>query len=152
MEPQYLAFVDYLGETIDGKYSYRFDYTENTDVVWGDYFNVVPCVIIPNLQPDKNCLSYSEEVTSERNLLVAKRNECFSMQDCIDGIISMCFTNLNEDNIESFHFDFGEDIETVHEKFDKYGIVSKGLTQIVKGSDEMIDKLIEDLDDGEFDE
>ena len=150
MEQEYLAFVDYLGETIDGKYTYRFDYTENTEVVWGDYFNIVPCVIIPNLQPDKNCLSSSEIVTTDRHLLVAKRNECFSMQDCIDGIISMCFTNLNDDEMNSFHFDFGETIEEVHEKFETYGIVSKGLEKVIKGSDEMIDKLIEDLDDGEI--
>ena len=58
----FLCFVDLIGQTIDGKYIYRFDFTIDTDVVWGEYFNVTPSAIIPDLQPDKHSLSHSGKV------------------------------------------------------------------------------------------
>ena len=33
---EYLAFVDEIGRTTDGKFIYRLDFTVDTDSVWGD--------------------------------------------------------------------------------------------------------------------
>ena len=61
---EYLAFVDEIGRTIDKKYIYRFDFTVDTETVWGEFFNVAPAAIIPKIQPDKNTLSTSAKVIS----------------------------------------------------------------------------------------
>ena len=149
MENQYLAFVDEIGRTPDGKFLYRFDYTEDTDVVWGEYFNIVPSVIVPNLQPDINCLSYSENITCEQPLMVAKKNGCYSMQDCIDGTIALCFSEIDENTIYyedvPLYFNFGEDFESVQNKIKICGFVSDGVKEVIKGSDEIIDNLIDSL-------
>ena len=149
MENQFLAFVDEIGRTPDGKFLYRFDYTEDTDIVWGEYFNIVPSVIVPNLQPDINCLSYSENVTCEHPLMVAKKNGCYSMQDCIDGIIALCFSEIDEDTVYykdvPLYFQFGEDSDSVQNKIKACGFVSDGVKEVIKGSDEIIDNLIDSL-------
>ena len=54
---EFLGFVDEIGRTVDGKHIYRFDFTLDTETIWGEYFNVTPSAIIPDLQPDKNALS-----------------------------------------------------------------------------------------------
>ena len=96
---EYLAFVDYLGKSVEGEFIYRFDFTNDTDTVWGDYFNVAPTIIIPDLQPEENVVCKSARVKIDKELNLAKRNGCFSMQDCFDGIISLAFTELSEDDL-----------------------------------------------------
>ena len=135
MEQEYLAFVDEIGRTIEGKYLYRFDYCKDTEIVWGNYFNITPAIIVPNIQPDNNCLSSTEEVISPKKLELAKTNGCFSMQDCIDGIISICFSQINDDNSiyyneEPLKFDFGEKIEEVRDRLSKCGFTLCGLKEV----------------------
>lgn len=135
MEQEYLAFVDEIGRTIEGNYLYRFDYCTDKEIVWGDYFNITPSVIVPNIQPDKNSLSSTEEVISPKKLELAKTNGCFSMQDCIDGIISLCFSQINDEesiyyNEEPLKFDFGETQEEVRERLKNCGLTLCGLKEI----------------------
>ena len=135
MEQEYLAFVDEIGRTIEGNYLYRFDYCKDTEIVWGNYFNITPAIIVPNIQPDNNCLSSTEEVISPKKLELAKTNGCFSMQDCIDGIISLCFSTIGDDdsiyfNEEPLKFDFGEKIEDVRDRLTKCGFTLCGLKEV----------------------
>lgn len=135
MEQEYLAFVDEIGRTIEGNYLYRFDYCTEKEIVWGDYFNITPSVIVPNIQPDTNSLSSTEEVISPKRFELAKTNGCFSMQDCIDGIISLCFSQINDEesiyyNEEPLKFDFGEKQEEVRERLKNCGLTLCGLKEI----------------------
>ena len=144
MEQEYLAFVDEIGRTIDGKYLYRFDYSKDTEIVWGNYFNITPAIIVPNIQPDSNCLSKTEEVISEKKLELAKTNGCFSMQDCIDGIISLCFSQINDDesiyyNGEPLKFDFGEKLEDVRERLTKCGFTLCGLKEVEADDEPLVE-------------
>ena len=154
MEQEYLAFVDEIGRTIDGNYLYRFDYCTDTEIVWGNYFNITPSIIVPNLQPDENCLSTTEEIISPIKLELAKENGCFSMQDCIDGIISLCFSPISSDGIyyneEPLKFDFGEKQEEVREKLTKCGFTLCGLKE-VEIVEEPIIKKKEDIKEDNFD-
>lgn len=156
MDGQYLAFVDELGRDIDGNYTYRLDFTEDKEVVWGDYFNVVPAVIVPDIQPDINCLSYQAKFKSPVRLIVAKRNTCFSMQDCIDGIIDMCFAEDAEPTIdidgELFHLKFGEDFDIVEQMLTAAEMPMFDLTEVKKGDESEIDNLIEHLGDEDEDD
>ena len=146
----FLGFVDLIGRTIDGKYIYRFDFTTDTDVLWGEYFNVTPSGIIPDLQPDKNALSRSGKIIFPREMVIAKKNYCFSMQDCIDGIIPLIFSEIDEETLElddkPFFIRFGESFSEVKEKIDKVNLDFFELYEIEKGDDSAIDALINDLE------
>lgn len=147
---EYLAFVDYIGNNLDGKYVYRFDFTTDTDTVWGDYFNITPTIIVPDLQPENNTISKSAKVNFDKKLNIAKKNGCFSMQDCFDGIVSLAFTELTEDDTiyykdEPLRFDFGEPYEQVMDKVNEcgsnfYDVVNKQI-----GDESIIEKLIDKI-------
>lgn len=148
---EFLGFVDLIGQTIDGKYIYRFDFTTDIDVLWGEYFNITPSGIIPDLQPDKNALSRSGKVIFPREMVIAKKNYCFSMQDCIDGIIPLMFSEIDEKTLvldeKPFFIRFGESFNDVKEKLDKINLEFFELYEIEKGDNSAIDALINDLDD-----
>jgi hypothetical protein len=147
----FLGFVDFIGRTIDGKYIYRFDFTTDIDTIWGEYFNVTPAGIIPNLQADKNALSRTAKVIFPREMAIAKKNYCFSMQDCIDGIIPLIFSEIDECTLEyadnPFFIRFGESFDEVKEKLEKLNLEILEIEEVKRGDDSAIDALISDLDD-----
>jgi len=153
MNQEYIAFIDLIGRSIDGKYVYRFDFTYDKDIVWGEYFNITPAIIVPDLQPEKNCLSRRATVEIPYNLGLAKRNSCFSMQDCIDGIIALCFSELDENVLyagdDVFLINFGETLESVEERLSKCGYKLENFEVIETGDDTIIDELIDNLDSDE---
>lgn len=148
---EYLAFVDFIGKTITGDYIYRFDFTSDTETVWGEFFNVAPSALIPDLQPDKNCITKNAKAVFPTELVIAKKNYCFSMQDCIDGIIPLCFCEINDntltiDNIP-FFLRFGEPFENVNEKLNKFNIKFYEITECDNGDYSAIDDLINDFEE-----
>lgn len=147
---EYLAFVDYIGRTIDGQYIYRFDFTVDADSVWGEYFNVTPAGIVPDLQPDINSLSKSCKVNFPIEMQLAKKNYCFSMQDCIDGIIPLIFSEISEEGIEyndaPLFFKFGENFETIKETLQSINIKLYDIEDVKKGDESAIDNLIDNID------
>lgn len=157
----YLAFVDLIGQTVDGQNIYRFDFTQAPDVVWGDSWNVTPAGITPNLFPDQNCLSITAQVICPHRYQLAKESTCFSMQDCIDGIIPLMFDEPYSD--ELVVLDFGTPLEQVVEKLETLGLELVNAKNINEERDnEVIDTLIDNLetqinqppadDEGDFDE
>jgi len=147
---EYLAFVDYIGRTIDGQYIYRFDFTVDPDSVWGDFFNVAPAGIVPDLQPDINCLSKTCKVNMPKEMQLAKKNYCFSMQDCIDGIIPLFFSEISENLVEfndaPLFFKFGEEYDTVKNNLSSMGIELYDIELVEKGDESAIDDLIDNID------
>lgn len=147
---EYLAFVDYIGRTIDGDYIYRFDFTVDTDSVWGEFFNIAPSALIPDLQPDMNSLSKTAKVSLPIEMQLAKKNTCFSMQDCIDGIIPLAFSEISENGIEyndaPLFFKFGEEYEKIKNKLKSLGFELYDIENIENGDDSAIDNLIDNID------
>lgn len=150
---EYLGFVDEIGRTTDGKYVYRFDFTVDKDTIWGEYFNITPSAIIPDLQADINSLTKQAKVIFPREMVIAKKNFCFSMQDCIDGIIPLIFCEIDEETIiideKPFFIRFGETYENVEKILEKAGLSFFDIEIVEKGDDSMIDELINSLDDDE---
>lgn len=151
MENIYLVFIEYIGLTVNEKYIYKFHFSERPEVVWGDYWNVCPSSVIPNIKPDINSINKIYEVELDYRLNLAIHNSCFSMQDCIDQIIALGWFDIDsdifyEDEINIMKFRFGENFETV-EKYLKF--INVNMDNIVyeksDDSDEMIDKLIDKL-------
>ena len=153
---EYLAFVDYIGRTIDGQYIYRFDFTVDSDSVWGDYFNVTPAGIVPDLQPDRNSLSKTCKVNFPKEMQIAKKNYCFSMQDCIDGIIPLCFSEIDDDTIlfkdKPLKFRFGEKREVVEMKIAECGLDNLGFEEIKRNDENLVNDLIDNLNNNSDDD
>lgn len=151
----YLAFIDEIGRTTDGKYLYRFDFTDDTDVVWGDFFNVVPASIVPILTPDKNCLTMTARAAFPQQMEIAAKNHCFSIQDCIDGILPLMFSEISDETIQyedkPFFLQFGEEFEEVEKKLKGIGLEFFDVEEIEKGDESAIDNLINSID-GEVEE
>lgn len=147
---EYLAFVDFIGMDLCGFYIYRFDFTYDPESVWGDYFNIAPSALIPDLQPDKNSLSRTAKVKFSSEMQLAKKNSCFSMQDCIDGIIPMIFSEIGEDTIEvdghPLFFRFGEKYSTIEKVLSGLGIEFYEIENVEKGDESPIDNLIDNMD------
>lgn len=153
---EFLAFVDEIGRTIDKKYIYRFDFTVDTETVWGEFFNVAPAAIIPNIQPDKNTLSTSGKVIFPQKMAIAKKNFCFSMQDCIDGIMPLIFSEIDDKTLEidetPFFLNFADPIETVKEKLSAINCELFDIEEVEKGDDSAIDALIDAMDNNDEDD
>lgn len=147
---EYLGFVDEIGRTNDGKYIYRLDFTNDIDTIWGEYFNITPSAIIPNLQPDINTVSKIAKVAFPREMVIAKKNYCFSMQDCIDGIIPLIFSEIDENTLEydghPFYLRFGDSFEEIENILNIMGINMFDIEIVKHGDESAIDDLINNLD------
>ncbi len=156
MNDEYLGFVAEIGRTTDRKYMYRFDFTYDPDSLWGEFFNIPPACIVPELAPDPNCLSHTMKVISPVKLMTAKENACFSMQDCIDGIIPLCFSEIDDDTIlfkdKPLKFRFGEKVETVEMKMEACGLENLGLEEIKRGDENLVNDLINNLNNNDEDD
>ena len=143
--PYFLAFVDYLGYSMDGKCIYRFDFTQAPDIVWGTDWNVTPAGIVPQIQPDTNTVSITGQVKTAHRYLLAKNNTCFSMQDCIDGIIPLLFDEPYSDNI--MVLPFGMEFPDVVAELEKHGYELTDIKDLNKEKeDKVIDNLIGNLE------
>ena len=143
MEDQYLAFVSRAGETIDGKIIYTFFFSQDPDIVWGEDWNMIPS-IIPNLMPSMDTISLICDVVTERDFLLARENSCFTMQDCIDGIIALLFTRPRE---EELILHFGEEMDVVVDKLKQVGIELSNIRKTTEEKEaEIIDNVINALD------
>ena len=153
---EFLAFVDEIGRTLDGKYIYRLDFTVDTETVWGEFFNIAPSAIVPNIQPDKNTLSHSCKAIFPRQMAIAKKSYCFSMQDCIDGIMPLLFSEIDENTLEfdekPLFLNFAEPISSVREKLDSLGIEMFDFVEVEKGDESAIDNLIDSMPDNNIDD
>lgn len=144
-EEHFLAFVGYAGRTVDGKHIYRFDFTRATDIVWGDQWNATPAGIIPDLEPDINCLSLSGQVLSKHRYILAKENTCFSMQDCIDGILPLLFDNPYSD--ELMVLPFGMPMEEVINTLEEHNLELINVKDVNEEKDnQVIEGLIDNLE------
>lgn len=143
---EFLAFVKKIGNTLDGHNIYEFMFTTVPDVVWGDNFNIIPAGIIPNLNPEKNCLSRKGRVITDMDFRLACESTCFSMMDCIDNVISLCFTEAGIEN--EFKFDFGEDFNTVLTRLKEYNLDLIELEEIkIEDEEDIIDSVVKKLED-----
>lgn len=138
----FLAFVRKIGTTVNGDNIYEFMFTTAPDVVWGENFNIIPAGIVPNIQPEINTLSRKGRVITDIDFKLACQSTCFSMMDCIDKVIALCFTEAGIEN--EFHFDFAEPFNDVVNKLKKYNLELVDLKEIKKIDENVIIDIIDD--------
>jgi hypothetical protein len=150
-----LVFIDNVGTNLDDKYVYQLYFSETPEVVWGEFWNVCPCSIVPVIHPDLGTISQVYEVELDHEISIVTQNSCFSMQDCIDGIISLGWIDFSERimlNDKLIKFDFGEHFEDTESKVQFLGSKMKFLWEKQDNSEEDIDNLIDKLGGGINDE
>lgn len=105
-----LVFVNLIGKDVDDIYTYEFIFSDTPDVVWGVDWDVVPSSLCPDIAPEKSTYCEIRKLRTRIPLNVAQKQSCFSMQDCIDGIIAVCYEDIEgydefpEEGRLVFHF------------------------------------------------
>lgn len=94
MVNEYLCFVKFIGTDIDGYNSYEFLFTDNIDEFWGENFEYMPCGLCNELIPNEDSFNKVFVLRTEMKLELIQNSCCFSMQDCIDRCVSMCYENI----------------------------------------------------------
>ena len=150
MERDYLVFIVDVGTNLDDKFVYYFYFSQTPEVVWGDYWNVCPASIIPEMKPDWASISKIYECHLDKPLNLVTKNSCFSMQDCIDQIIALGWFDIDsnvifEDENHIGTFKFGEDYEYIERKIKSIGSSMELHYEKIDETDDMIDTLIEKL-------
>lgn len=144
----YLVFIENIGENLNGKYVYHFYFSETPEVVWGEFWNVCPCNIVPNITPDKATITCIYSCEIDFNISNVVNNSCFSMQDCIDGIISLGWIDFDENvtyENRLIKFDFGEHFENVESKIKIMNSEFDLVWEHTDDSEDVINDLIEKI-------
>ena len=116
----YLGFIRLIGPESDGIYNYEFIFTNNIDEFWGENFEYKPCCLCNDLIPNDEYITEIHKIRTKINFDLVQNNCCFSMQDCMDGIISLAWENI--DDYEEYPedgrlvFNFGESYDDVERK------------------------------------
>ena len=111
-----------MGFPQDSLYEYEFFFSETPDIVWGeDWDNPCPAAC-ENTLPDPE--TYSEVKTLKTNipLLCIQNNVCFSLSNCIDGIVCLGYEDISEytEYPEPIRlvFQFAENYDSIIEKLE----------------------------------
>lgn len=116
-----LIYVRMIGENGEGEYEYDLFFSETPDIVWGEDWAEQCPAAIGDIPPDEKVVSCVKRIISPYKINCAQNNFCFSMQDSIDGIISLCWCFDCSDKL-LFKFNFGEKYDLVKNKLSENGI------------------------------
>lgn len=116
----HLVYVEKVGVNSFDLNEYDFLFSESPEVVWADDWAEQCPSACENLRPDYSMISKRKRLATIIPFGLASTNSCFSMQDCIDGIIALAWEDISE--YEEYPepmrlvFHFGESFEEVEDK------------------------------------
>ena len=116
----YLVYIEPIGLNFNNEWEYEFLFSDSPDTVWGeDWAEQCPSAC-DSLRPADSMVSVVKRLSTMIPFSTAQKNSCFSMQDCIDGIIALAWEDISDydEYPEPFRivFQFGERIDSVTEK------------------------------------
>ena len=116
----YLIYVEPIGKNAFDMFEYDFLFSETPDIVWAEDWAEQCPAACENMRPDNSMITETKRLTTIIPLGLAQKNSCFSMQDCIDGILALAWEDLSEydEYPEPIRliFNFGESFESVEDK------------------------------------
>ena len=115
----YLVYVNPVGKDSNDLFEYEFFFSETPENVWGEDWNIACPAACGDTLPDPTTYSEIKTIKTDIPLFCAQQNTCFSLQDCIDEIISLVY--CVEDDI-IFSFKFSETYENVARTLNDYNI------------------------------
>jgi hypothetical protein len=115
-----LIFINELGPDFRGNHIYEFIFSNTDGDLWGEEWEATPAAGRP-FPPDLKYIKRVGRTFKEgMELELGKNSDYFSMEDIIDGILSLGWEKIPEDSLESLEdrlvFHFGEDITSVEDK------------------------------------
>ena len=101
-----LVFINRIGKTLDGYTEYMLYYSDTPDDVWAEDFpeQVPSACYIENLIPAAGTYNAVRRATSKADLKLIQDNSCFSMQDCMDGVIALAWIMDTDGNYYPLHY------------------------------------------------
>ena len=116
----HLVYINPIGKNSNDLYEYEFFFSETPDIVWGQDWNIVCPAACENTLPDPETYSEVKILKTEIPLFCVQQNTCFSIQDCIDGIICLGYFQTDKGVVK---FDFSETIYNVIEKIENNNFI-----------------------------
>ena len=119
---KYLIYINPIGKNSNDLFEYEFFFSETPDIVWGeDWDNTCPAAC-ENTLPDPETYSEVKILKTNIPLSCMQNNVCFSLSNCIDGIVCLGYENISE-YIEypepiRLVFQFAENYDSIIEKLE----------------------------------
>lgn len=119
-EELFLVFVRPIGANAIGFNEYEFFFSVTPDNVWGEDWEQQCPSACGELLPDESTYNEIKRLKTKIKFGLAQENSCFSMQDCIDHCICLCYEDISE--LEEYPepyrivLNFGETLESVEHK------------------------------------
>ena len=119
---KYLIYINPIGKNSNDLFEYEFFFSETPDIVWGeDWDNPCPAAC-ENTLPDPETYSEVKILKTSIPLSCIQNNVCFSLSNCIDGIICLGYEDISEytEYPEPIRlvFQFAENYDSIIEKLE----------------------------------
>ena len=119
---KYLIYINPIGKNSNDLFEYEFFFSETPDIVWGeDWDNPCPAAC-ENTLPDPETYSEVKILKTNIPLSCIQNNVCFSLSNCIDGIICLGYEDISEytEYPEPIRlvFQFAENYDSIIEKLE----------------------------------
>jgi len=95
MDDLKLIYVYNVGEARNGDYIYEFIFSDSTNNISGDDWDLYPAAGKPS-PPYKNFIKATGRITSETKLDLIQNNDSFAVYDALDGVIGLAWENIDE--------------------------------------------------------
>ena len=115
-----LVYVNPVGQNSDGINEYEFLFSETPDTVWAEDWELQCPSVCGDIKPGEDMYTETKRVKTDIDFFCAQQNNCYSMQDCIDGCIALMWFYDNKDN--AIVFKFGESLNSTIKKLTENGI------------------------------
>lgn len=110
----------------NGTYTYKLYYSDNPDVVWGNYWYYENPSLADNedIYPQEDTISETEIINSDYKLGLAMENACYPLLYCTYGIIALSWIDI--EGLEEYPekgrgvLKFGMDYDKVQEIIQQY--------------------------------
>lgn len=116
----HLVYINPIGKDSNSLFEYEFFFSETPDIVWGQDWNIACPAACENTLPDPETYSEVKTLKTEIPLFCVQQNTCFSIQDCIDGIVCLGYFQTDKGVVK---FDFSETIYNVIEKIENNNFI-----------------------------
>ena len=117
----YLIYINPIGKNSNDLYEYEFFFSETPDIVWGEDWDS-PCpAACENTLPDPETYSEVKILKTNIPLSCIQNNVCFSLSNCIDGIVCLCYEDISE------YTEYPEPIRLVFQFAEKYDSIIEKL-------------------------
>lgn len=95
MDNLHLIYIHEVGEDWDGEYIYQFLFSDKTEGIDGDYWDLYPASGRPT-PPPKNFILLTGTLKSQYSFDVLQNSDSHAMWDGTDGALPLAMENISE--------------------------------------------------------